>query len=925
MIDNHAIESYLNCKHKAYLILMGHNGKINEYEKIQTLNREEQKQTFYRKIQERYGKENVIYDYHLDTITRNKFPKLLITFNLKIDSFKILIDGIHINSLKRERNKKTYTPLLYSENETFSKKDKLILTIQCILLSKLFGFPSEYGRIYYGSELRTIKFKMSNLIAKCQRILNDIEKLAKNEFEPTIFQNDHCKVCEFEDECHKKLIERDDLSLLSCIGEKEVVDYEKRGIFTIKQLSYTFKPRKNNMKIKSARHPYYASLQALAIRDKKVYVYDKICLPNVKIKVFVDFEGNSDGSFIYLIGILVVNNQNETNHRYWADDITKEKEIFSNFEMLLNTLDNPHIFCFGKYDIEVLIRVTDLYALPKTKELLEKGLTDILKEIRRKIYFPTYSNGLKDIGAFLGCKWSENISSGIKSIVWRWKWEHDKISKFKEDLLKYNYEDCLALKKVTVFLYEIQENIIRDKTTKMENVDLVTNLKIDDHKRIKFQEMEYVTKDIEIITKCAYFQYQRNKIYWRTNDTIRKIVKKKIKKKSVKVNKSFYLTQNYCPFCKSRDIWKNKDNVYRLNLVDLKICNSGIKKWVTQYRTNMLTCQSCRNEFIPRKFMRIKYYSRIEVSRKHIKHTQEGFGHSLLSWVVHQFLVNQTTFRNIEGNLRYYFKIPADHRQIWEMKVMGAKYYKKTYAEILKKLINSSFIHADESKVKLRINSGYIWVFTNMEEVYYMYKPNRESAFLENMMQNFRGILISDFYHGYDSLKCLKQKCLIHLIRDLNDALLKNLHDEEIKRIVIDFGKILREIIKSVDRFGLKKRFLKRHEKRVNRFFSELKKNDMNSELAEKLQKRLIKYKDELFTFIKYDNIPWNNNNVEYAIKTFKDYFRQIKGTITERGLESHLILLSIYQTCNYKGINFLDFLLSKEKDIDKFQSFSKR
>mgnify|MGYP001584163990 FL=1 len=76
----------------------------------------------------------------------------------------------------------------------------------------------------------------------------------------------------------------------------------------------------------------------------------------------------------------------------------------------------------------------------------------------------------------------------------------------------------------------------------------------------------------------------------------------------------------------------------------------------------------------------------------------------------------------------------------------------------------------------------------------------------------------------------------------------------------------------------------------------------------------------ELFTFLEHDNVPWNNNNAEYAIKQFVDYRMRIKGTITENGLEAHLILLSIYQTCNYNGINFLKFLLSKEKDIDKFK-----
>ena len=47
-------------------------------------------------------------------------------------------------------------------------------------------------------------------------------------------------------------------------------------------------------------------------------------------------------------------------------------------------------------------------------------------------------------------------------------------------------------------------------------------------------------------------------------------------------------------------------------------------------------------------------------------------------------------------------------------------------------------------------------------------------------------------------------------------------------------------------------------------------------------------------------------------------------GNFTEKGLREYLVLLSIYQTCRYRGINFMKFLASQEKDIDKY-SLSKR
>lgn len=68
-----------------------------------------------------------------------------------------------------------------------------------------------------------------------------------------------------------------------------------------------------------------------------------------------------------------------------------------------------------------------------------------------------------------------------------------------------------------------------------------------------------------------------------------------------------------------------------------------------------------------------------------------------------------------------------------------------------------------------------------MEEVFYLYRNGREAGFLHELLFGFNGVLISDFYTGYDSLPCPQQKCLIHLIRDINEDLLKYPFDQELK------------------------------------------------------------------------------------------------------------------------------------------------
>ena len=76
-------------------------------------------------------------------------------------------------------------------------------------------------------------------------------------------------------------------------------------------------------------------------------------------------------------------------------------------------------------------------------------------------------------------------------------------------------------------------------------------------------------------------------------------------------------------------------------------------------------------------------------------------------------------------------------------------------------------------------------------------------------------------------------------------------------------------MIETVDRFGLKAHFLRKHKVFVERFYKELSTRDYQSEIAVHYQKRFEKNRDKLFTFLDYDGIPWNNNNAEHAIKAF--------------------------------------------------------
>ena len=83
--------------------------------------------------------------------------------------------------------------------------------------------------------------------------------------------------------------------------------------------------------------------------------------------------------------------------------------------------------------------------------------------------------------------------------------------------------------------------------------------------------------------------------------------------------------------------------------------------------------------------------------------------------------------------------------------------------------------------------------------------------------------------------------------------------------------------------------------------------------------------RERLFTFLEFDGVPWNNNNAEHAIKALADLRSVIGGTSSAKGIHEYLVLLSICQTCKYKGVDFLKFVQSRGRDVDSFARESKR
>ena len=903
-ITDHILKAYLNCKYKSYLKLHNHTGHRTDYEILQDRLDKEYRLAAQTKLKSHYLKDDVLHASPLTPAQLRLGKNVILDTVISGNGLQASYDALKKRSEGSKVASFSYEPVSFCRHKRISRIDKVLLAFKSVILTSLQGKMPDRGQLIYGGNFSRSTVRLAPHIKAVDGLIADLKNQISVSDDLSPFLNPHCDICEFSGFCKREAIDADHLSLLTGISEKEVSRHNRKGIFTVNQLSYTFRPRRPPKRAKNPSKPHYFALQALSLRENNIHIHGKPELPMSETRVYFDIEGVPERDFYYLIGTVIDTKGTTTHHYYWADQEIDQERIFCQFAESLQQLPNCSLFHYGSYDATALKRMKG--RLPtRCQESLEATLEktiNVLSVIHPHIYFPTYSNNLKDIGLLLGCKWTDSNSSGIQSMIWREQWETDNAPLLKRRLVTYNKEDCLALKTVCEFVARVRSSDDPRVTDNRESTTIVNTDSLERRSKYKpvFGKAVFAVEDFEYVNRCAYFDYQREKIFARTNRQFRSINRRggKVPPMSPKPTTVVYIKCTQCPYCGGKRISPRSERIS--SQVDLKYSKHGVKKWVPQYVSWRYECRKCRRKFTSRDW----------------PESRRICGHGLACWCVYHNIARKQSMLQVSRALRDIFSIHPARDQLYRFKTSVAAYYNSTYENILHRIVKGPIIHADETPVKLKGANGYVWVFASMDRVYYFYRESREGSFLNHMLGEFEGVLISDFYSAYDSVDCPQQKCLIHLVRDINDDMFRNPFDTELKEMAQQFATLLRTIIETVDRYGLKRWHLHKHKKAVQRFLKNVCSQEFSSEVAEKYQKRFNKSGEKLFTFLDYDGVPWNNNNAEHAINWFAKYRRFADGSFTERSLKELLLILSVFQTCEYNNINVLKFLLSKEKDI---------
>jgi hypothetical protein len=570
---------------------------------------------------------------------------------------------------------------------------------------------------------------------------------------------------------------------------------------------------------------------------------------------------------------------------------------------LLSSYKDYPIYHYGSFENTVFEKLSKKYSTDI--ESIKSRFVNVNAPIFGKIYFPTYSNRLKDLGAYIGAKWTNKNASGLQTIIWRSKWENGDYS-YKEDLILYNKEDCIALKLLADELSKIQIASKNENSTDF----------LKQNKKIASEVGNTIHGQFKSILEFSYHDYKKNRIKFNTevDDVPKEIELKGSPKKGYKGQRKYMPKpdriiqipiDDFCYLHPDQQLTKTKTTSKRFFVDVVFMKKGGVKKRITEYVGEQGYCAKCRRRHAPKTIRNLKQNA--------------IYGRNLMAWFVYQRIALQLPYEKIVESIVEIIKDPisGSYSNVFVKEI--SKEYEETERIIIEKIKQSPFIHADETPINIRGETQYVWVFTDDKNVILKLSPNREATTAHDFLKNYKGVLISDFFAGYDNIDCTQQKCWVHLIRDLNNDLWDNPFDKEFEDFVSNVRNLILPIIHDCHKYGFKKRYLIKHQKNITKFYKTYIDDKIyKSENCRLFQKRFIRYRNSLFTFIQYNNISWHNNSAERGIRhickqnTISGYFHQSQTPF-------YLRLVSIMQTCRFQNKSFLQFLLSQEKDITLF------
>lgn len=307
------------------------------------------------------------------------------------------------------------------------------------------------------------------------------------------------------------------------------------------------------------------------------------------------------------------------------------------------------------------------------------------------------------------------------------------------------------------------------------------------------------------------------------------------------------------------------------------------------------------------------------------------YGENLKAIIIYLMVYNFIPVERLSEICRDLFDIPLSQGTIVNTSNKCSSQLLQFEAFVKEELKKSDVLDFDESGIRI---AGILhWVHNTSNEKYTLYAPHKkrgkEAMDEINILPEYKGFAIHDYWKSYLDYDCNHGLCNIHHLRELTF-----IHEELNQDWALKMKKVLLEIKNETDKAKLKKKLIPKKrmiffENKFKRICHEGFKN--NPYKKTKIKKRGRKYKGkalnllerfkfrmkETLAFMYNINVPFDNNQAERDIRMIKvqqkvsGCFRSIQGAV------NFLRIRSFISTVKKHKLNILDSIKKILKNQD--------
>jgi transposase len=200
----------------------------------------------------------------------------------------------------------------------------------------------------------------------------------------------------------------------------------------------------------------------------------------------------------------------------------------------------------------------------------------------------------------------------------------------------------------------------------------------------------------------------------------------------------------------------------------------------------------------------------------------------------------------------------------------GGALFEPVVEELLERLRDSPVVQGDETGWRINGQTAWAWCFRDPKLAIFLIERRRNRDVITRVLgESFAGTLVSDFYAAYNGLACAKQRCLVHLLRELA-KLREEIPWQSVRSFIEPLIRLLQDAIQlakereqhSPAAFAAARAAI------VSHFDGLLLNCHSGNRDCLRIWKRLFKHCDELFTFLHDPQVPADNNGCERDIRS---------------------------------------------------------